>query len=71
MKNVYLLTIPVLAAIICSVLILNYELLDFKKDDQISVLTNEILIKNGSPILGDRTAKITILEFGDYQCTFF
>ena len=70
MKNVYFLTIPVLAAIICSILILNYELLDFKKDSQTSGLTNEILIQNGSPILGDRSAEITILEFGDYQCTF-
>ena len=70
MKNVYFLTIPVLAAIVCSILILNYELLDFKKDDQTSGLTNEILIQNGSPVLGDQSAEITILEFGDYQCTF-
>jgi protein-disulfide isomerase len=70
MKNIYFLTIPILAAIICSVLILNYELLDIKKDDQNSALTYEMLIKNGSPILGDQSAEITILEFGDYQCTF-
>ena len=70
MKNVYFLTMPILAAIICSILILNYELLDFKKDDQTSGLTNEILIQNGSPVLGDQSAEITILEFGDYQCTF-
>ena len=63
-------TIPILAAVICSVLILNYELLDIKKDDQNSALTYEMLIKNGSPILGDQSAEITILEFGDYQCTF-
>ena len=70
MKNIYFLTIPILAAIICSVLILNYDLLDIKKDEQTSALTYEMLIKNGSPILGDQSAKITILEFGDYQCTF-
>jgi len=70
MKNIYFLTIPIIAAIICSVLILNYELLDIKKDDQTNALTYEMLIKNGSPILGDQSAKITILEFGDYQCTF-
>lgn len=28
------------------------------------------LIKNGSPILGDSNAPITILEWGDYQCTY-
>ena len=70
MKSIYFLTIPILAAIICSVLILNYELLDIKKDEQTSALTYEMLIKNGSPILGDQSAEITILEFGDYQCTF-
>ena len=70
MKNIYFLTIPILAAILCSVLILNYELLDIKKDEQTSALTYEMLIKNGSPILGDQSAEITILEFGDYQCTF-
>jgi len=70
MKNIYFFSIPILAAIICSVLILNYELLDIKKDDQTNALTYEMLIKNGSPILGDQSAKITILEFGDYQCTF-
>ena len=70
MKNIYFFSIPILAAIICSVLILNYELLDIKKDDQTNALTYEMLIKNGSPILGDQSAEITILEFGDYQCTF-
>ena len=29
-----------------------------------------MLIQNGSPVLGDQLAEITILEFGDYQCTF-
>jgi len=70
MKNIYFFSIPILAAIICSVLILNYELLDIKKDDQTNALTYEMLTKNGSPILGDQSAEITILEFGDYQCTF-
>jgi len=70
MKNVYFLSMPIIAAIICSVLILNYGLLDFKKDEQTSVLTYEMLVGNGSPVLGDQSAGITILEFGDYQCTF-
>ena len=33
-------------------------------------LTNQKLIENGSPIFGDPSAQITILEFGDYQCSF-
>lgn len=33
-------------------------------------LTESKLILNGSPFLGNPSAKITILEFGDYQCTY-
>jgi protein-disulfide isomerase len=40
---------------------------------QESITPNEIpttLISNGSPILGDPSAPITLIEFGDYQCHF-
>ena len=37
-----------------------------KSDD----LTPQMLMQNGSPLLGDANAKITIVEFGDYQCTY-
>ena len=70
MKNLYLLTIPIFASIIFSFLVLNYSFLDFENDDETSALTPQMLIQNGSPILGDESAPITILEFGDYQCTF-
>jgi len=33
-------------------------------------LTPQMLMQNGSPLLGDANAKITIIEFGDYQCTY-
>ena len=33
-------------------------------------LTASSLIDGGSPIMGDSNAQITILEWGDYQCTF-
>ena len=33
-------------------------------------LTVSSLIDGGSPIIGDSNAQITILEWGDYQCTF-
>ena len=33
-------------------------------------LTPQMLMQNGSPLLGDANAKITIVEFGDYQCTY-
>ena len=35
-----------------------------------SSLTKTQLMKNGSPKIGDDNAKISIVEFGDYQCTF-
>ena len=35
-----------------------------------SLITNSQLIKNGSPQIGLDNAPITIVEFGDYQCTF-
>ena len=35
-----------------------------------SLITNSQLIKNGSPQIGLDNALITIVEFGDYQCTF-
>ena len=33
-------------------------------------LTPQMLVQNGSPMLGDPNAKVTIVEFGDYQCTY-
>ena len=33
-------------------------------------LTPQMIMQNGSPILGDANAKVTIVEFGDYQCTY-
>ena len=33
-------------------------------------LTSTKLIENGSPFMGNPNAPITILEWGDYQCTF-
>ena len=32
--------------------------------------TLDIILGNGSPILGDPNAPITLVEFGDYQCHF-
>ncbi|MDC0199613.1 DsbA family protein [Candidatus Nitrosopelagicus sp.] len=40
-----------------------------KTSDDLMILNKENLLK-GSTILGNPNAKITIVEFGDYQCTF-
>jgi len=39
-------------------------------EKQQSVRGLDILVKNGSPILGSIDAPITLVEFGDYQCSF-
>jgi protein-disulfide isomerase len=33
-------------------------------------ITMETFVSNGSPILGDSNAPITLVEFGDYQCHY-
>jgi protein-disulfide isomerase len=33
-------------------------------------ITMNTFLANGSPILGDATAPVTLVEFGDYQCHF-
>ena len=33
-------------------------------------VSTQALIENGSPMLGNPDAKITIVEWGDYQCTY-
>jgi protein-disulfide isomerase len=39
-------------------------------DDEEVLLSRENLIKNGSPMIGNPSAPIMILEWGDYQCTY-
>ena len=39
-------------------------------DQKSNLFSKEKLLENTPPIIGDVDAKITILEFGDYQCTF-
>ena len=39
-------------------------------DDKEVLLSRENLIKNGSPMIGNPSSPISILEWGDYQCTF-
>ena len=33
-------------------------------------ITTATFLDNGSPVLGDSDAKVTLVEFGDYQCHF-
>jgi len=48
-----------------------FSLVIFSAEDNDSkILTVSKLIENGSPILGSPDAPITIVEWGDYQCTY-
>lgn len=42
----------------------------FNGTGQSDKITATKLIENASPVLGDQNAPITILEWGDYQCTY-
>lgn len=64
-KKYYLLAIPVIAVIIAA-----YYSLDQKEPVQDEKITTQSLIQSGSPVLGHSSAPITIVEWGDYQCTF-
>ena len=64
MNPLYYLAIPIIVGII-SVFFLNGM-----GNDEGSLFSKKNLMENGSPVLGDPSAPITILEWGDYQCTF-
>ena len=66
MAKPYLLAIPVIIGIVSGMFIA------FSGDTENSSrsLTSSKLIEEGSPILGNPNAPITVLEWGDYQCTF-
>jgi protein-disulfide isomerase len=66
MTKLYLLTIPIAIGIITGMFLAFYP----ESQNDSKLLTTSKLIENGSPILGDSNAPITVLEWGDYQCTF-
>jgi protein-disulfide isomerase len=61
--KLYYLSIPIIIGIIVGGFLGTYAM-DSNK------VTSTKLIENGSPIMGNPDASITILEWGDYQCTF-
>ncbi|HJJ22774.1 MAG TPA: DsbA family protein [Nitrosopumilus sp.] len=66
MTKIYLLAIPVVIGIVTGMFLVFYP----ESENDSALLTTSKLINNGSPIIGDLNAPITILEWGDYQCTF-
>ncbi|HEY4681502.1 MAG TPA: thioredoxin domain-containing protein [Nitrosarchaeum sp.] len=65
MKKI-LFAIPIAIGMLTGVFLAFYS----QTDDDSKLLTESRLIQNGSPIMGNPSASITILELGDYQCTF-
>ncbi len=66
MTKKYVLVIPIIIGIIGGMFLAFYP----ESENDSVLLTTSKLIENGSPILGESNAPITILEWGDYQCTF-
>jgi len=66
MMKLYLLLIPIIIGIITGMFLTFFP----ESENDSKLLTISKLIENGSPILGNSNAPITILEWGDYQCTF-
>jgi len=69
MRNYYLLANPIAVGILIGGALSFFSFGAENQETEI-LLTAQKLIKNGSPILGNPSAAITILEWGDYQCTF-
>jgi len=67
LKGLFFIAIPIIVGI-C----LGFFLLDNSStsEQKATLFTKEKLLENSAPIIGNKNAKITILEFGDYQCTF-
>jgi protein-disulfide isomerase len=66
MAKYHLLAMPVIIGMISGMFLAFYP----ESETESNLLTSAKLIEGGSPIMGDSNAPITILEWGDYQCTF-
>ena len=66
MTKLYILVIPIAIGIISGMFLVFYP----ESQNDSKLLTSSKLIQNGSPIMGNSNAPITVLEWGDYQCTF-
>ena len=67
MKGAYFITIPIILGLVIGFFLISD---DTNIDQESAIFTKDKLLKNSPPIIGEKTANITILEFGDYQCTF-
>jgi len=68
LNSVYFILIPVVVGIVLGLYFINNPSSNFINEE--STFTKTHLMNNGSPKIGDNDAKISIVEFGDYQCTY-
>lgn len=66
MNKKYAVAIIIAGVISAGLLIISFN--NSKENDD--KLTESKLLENASPVFGNENAKITILEWGDYQCTY-
>jgi len=66
MIKYYFFAIPIIVGIVVGF----FAISSIESPDNETKLTTQKLIENGSPVMGNSFAPITILEWGDYQCTF-
>jgi protein-disulfide isomerase len=64
MKHLYYIAVLIIFGVISGLFLYGIS------DDEEVLLSRENLIKNGSPMIGNPSSPISILEWGDYQCTF-
>jgi len=68
LNGVYFILIPIIVGTVLGLYIITNSVSSSINEE--SLLTKIQLMKNGSPKIGDSDAEISIVEFGDYQCTF-
>jgi len=64
MKPKFYILIPIIFGILSGLFLYTIE------EDNDALLTQKNLLESGSPMIGNPSAQITILEWGDYQCTY-
>ena len=64
--KLYYLAIPIMIGVLVGGILSEYGV----NSNDLEKLTSTKLIENGSPVMGNINAPITIVEWGDYQCTF-
>lgn len=66
MAGKQVLLVPIIVGIIVGIFLVFFPV----SENDSQALTKSVLIEGGSPIMGNHNAPITILEWGDYQCTY-